>query len=200
VNGGSIVRWRKGTIGVLLGAVSLVVWSAGGLSGETASSAAAKAKPRPPIVAPSGFCGNHIVTTSFAIANWKRFRVYETSGEARGLHFFKAFIDSSAFYCADGRVQVAYDFSYDLTNIYGTPILGQIRVKRADGTSRASPIFELKPRSVTLCCREARSLPVFNFPKPVSRVTSITVLPLFNAHPTVYSAGDTKGGLSAAYK
>jgi hypothetical protein len=198
VNGGSIVRWRTGTIGLLLGAVSLVVWSAGGLSGESASSAVAKAKPRPPIVAPSGFCKNRIVTTSFAVAKWKKFLVYETSGEKRGPHIFKAFIDSTAYYCADGRVQVSYDLAYDLTNIYGTPILGQVRVKRADGTSRAGPIFELKPRSVTLCCRI--TFPTFNFPKPVSRVTSITVLPLFNAHPTVYSVGDTKGGLSATYK
>jgi hypothetical protein len=191
------MRRHKSTIGLLVGAVSVGAWFAIGLSGETERGSA---KPRPQIVAPSGFCRNHIVASTFAVAPWRKFVVYETSGDARGPHVFKAFIDSSAYYCADGRVQVNYDFAYDLTAISGTPILGQIQVKRADGTARSSKLFELKPRSVTLCCREARSLPTFDFPKPASRVTSIAVVPLFNAHPSIYSVGDTKGGLHASYK
>lgn len=195
------MRWRRGIMVVLVGAVSVAAWSAGELSGRTASSSAAKPKYLPPYLgAPSGFCAGRNVAHTSAFAPWRKFVVYETSGDARGPHIFKATISSGAYYCADGRVQVNWDFAWDMTHIQGTTITGQVQVKRANGTSRASKIFDLKPKSATRCCRVARYLPTLDFPKPASRVTSIAVVPLFNKNPTIYSAVDTKGGLHASYK
>ena len=182
---------------LLLGALGLGVWSASELSGQAPSVAAAKPKL---LSAPNGFCANRVVREAEAFAPWRKFVVYETSGDARGPHVFKAAVSGVAYYCIDGRTQVKWHFIWDMSNISGTTITAQVHVNRADGTSRASKIFDLPPRSAWRCCDEAKRDPTLLFPKPMSRVTSISVVPLFNKNPTAYSVVDTKGGLHATFK
>jgi hypothetical protein len=195
------VRWGRSTAGLLVGAVAVASWSAAGLFGQTASSSAAKRKYVSPFFdAPSGFCADRNIARAYAHAPWRKFVVYETSGDARGPHIFKATVSSSAYHCVDGRAQVNYDFVWDMRYISGTTITGQVQVTRADGTKRASKIFDLKPKSAWRCCSTAAYLPTLDFPKSASHMKSIAVVPLFNKNPTAYSIRDTRGGLSASYK
>jgi hypothetical protein len=195
------VRWSRRTAVLVVAAVSIAAWSAGELSGQTARSSAAKFKYLPAYLqAPSGFCATRNVARAAAHASRRKFVVYETSGDARGPHIFTASVTSIAYYCADGRIQVNWAFVWDMTHISGTTITAQVQVTRADGTRRASRIFDLKPRSAWRCCAMAKYLPTLEFPKGRGRVTSIAVVPLFNKNPTVYSAVDTKGGLHADYR
>lgn len=191
------MRWSRAILVLVAGAIAVAAWSAVELTGQTSSSSA---KVRYVPGAPSGFCATRTVASSWARAPKRKFVVYETSGDARGPHIFTASISSSAYYCADGRVQVNFAFVWDMSHITGTTITAQVQVKRADGTSRATKIFDLKPKSAWRCCDVAKYLPTLNFPKPASRVTSIRVVPLFNKNPTLYSVADTKGGLHADYK
>jgi hypothetical protein len=195
------MRWGRSAAGLLVGVVAIASWSAIELSGQTASSSAAKPKYLDPLLgAPSGFCRGRTVARAFARAPKRKFVVYETSGDARGPHVFTAAVSSGAYYCVDGRTQVNWSFWWDMRYITGTTITAQIQVKRADGTSRASKIFDLKPKSAWRCCYMEKYLPTLEFPKPASRVKSIAVVPLFNKNPTIYSVADTKGGLHADYK
>jgi hypothetical protein len=182
-----------------VGAAVVATWSAADLSGETASSSA-KIKYLPPWQqAPSGFCAGRNVKRAFAYAPKRKFVVYETSGDARGPHIFTASVSSAAYYCVDGRVQANWAFTWDMKNIQGTTITAQVHVRRADGTMRASKIFDLPPKSAWRCCDDAHYLPTIEFPRSLSPLATIDVKPLFNRNPTAYSVVDTKGGLQAKY-
>jgi hypothetical protein len=189
------MRRSRGIAAFVVGAAVVAAWSAGELSGQTSSSSAAKRKFLPG--GPNGFCPNRVIREAGAWAPKRRFVVYETSGDARGPHIFTASITSGVYYCADGRTQATYDFHWDMSNISGTTITGQVHVTRADGSSRASRIFNLPPRSAWRCCDGTPEQVIF--PKPIRRLTTIDVKPLFNKNPTAYSVVDTKGGLQAAY-